>query len=143
MPLYATATPELSRRFPDFVLHGEGKTRVNQIRAYQVVYTAPSPAADVGRNVLLLHERPGAGAASRLVMLTAAGGEPGVTEPAKSAPRGAAAAAEDVRLGEAGLLPESAVAAGCARARSAGGQGAGLSSPGVDGIGGPAVPSCT
>ncbi len=43
-----------------FVLRGEGKTRVNKVPGYQVLYTTMAQGHELyGRNVLLLPEKPG------------------------------------------------------------------------------------
>ena len=41
----AATSARCARRYPDFVLRGEGKTRVNTRAGYQVLYTRPSTAA--------------------------------------------------------------------------------------------------
>jgi hypothetical protein len=61
----------LARRDPDFVLRGEGKTRVNGVPAYHVLYTATVEGHTMyGRDVLLLPERAGAREGVEIVMLT-------------------------------------------------------------------------
>jgi hypothetical protein len=62
LPLYANGyIDELSRKFDSFVLRGEGKTRVNTVPAYDVLYTATVEGREMyGRDVLLLPERTGA-----------------------------------------------------------------------------------
>jgi hypothetical protein len=62
LPLYASGyISGLSRQFSDFVLRGEGKTRVNTVPAYDVLYTAMVGGREMyGRDVLLLPERTGA-----------------------------------------------------------------------------------
>jgi len=53
------------------VLRGEGKTRVNAVPAYQVLYTAVVDGRTMyGRDVLLLPERHGAREGVEIVMLT-------------------------------------------------------------------------
>jgi hypothetical protein len=61
LPLYASGyIGELRGRFTDFVLRGEGKTRVNTVPAYDVLYTATVGGREMyGRDVLLLPEQPG------------------------------------------------------------------------------------
>ena len=62
---------------PDFVLRGEGKTRVNTVPAYDVLYTATVEGREMyGRDVLLLPERAGAREGVEIVMLTAPRREP-------------------------------------------------------------------
>jgi hypothetical protein len=72
LPVYAAGyIRELERRDTDFVLRGEGKTRVNAVPAYQVLYTATVEGRTMyGRDVLLLPERPGAREGVEIVMLT-------------------------------------------------------------------------
>ena len=84
VPLYASAyIAELSRRYPGFVLRGEGKVRLNsKLGGYQVAYTTIVDGRRMlGRNVLLLHERTGERSGVELVMLTAPGANPQITEP--------------------------------------------------------------
>jgi hypothetical protein len=84
IPLYANAyIRELSRRVPDFVLRGEGKTRLSSsLGGYQVAYTTIVAGRPMlGRNILLLHERPGERNGVEIVMLVAVGADPQVTEP--------------------------------------------------------------
>ncbi|HEY2397807.1 MAG TPA: hypothetical protein VGH78_02345 [Solirubrobacteraceae bacterium] len=72
LPVYAAGyIRELERRDTGFVLRGEGKTRVNAVPAYQVLYTAIVDGRTMyGRDVLLLPERPGAREGVAIVMLT-------------------------------------------------------------------------
>ncbi|HEV7562579.1 MAG TPA: hypothetical protein VGO24_03675 [Solirubrobacterales bacterium] len=72
LPVYAAGhIRELERRNSGFVLRGEGKTRVNAVPAYQVLYTATVEGRPMyGRDVLLLPERPGAREGVEIVMLT-------------------------------------------------------------------------
>jgi hypothetical protein len=84
VPLYASAyIGKLSRRYPGFVLRGEGKTRLNsKLGGYQVAYTTiVAGRRMLGRNVLLLHERSGQRSGVEIVMLTAPGANPQITEP--------------------------------------------------------------
>ncbi len=73
LPVYATAYAErLAARFPQLALRGDGKTRVNKVVTYQVLYeTTIDGRRMYGRNVLLLPERPGARTGVEIVMLTA------------------------------------------------------------------------
>jgi hypothetical protein len=76
LPMYASSyIEELRRRYPDFVLIGEGKTRVNTVPAYDVLYTARVEGRTMyGKNVLLVAERPaGRREGVDIVMLTAPG----------------------------------------------------------------------
>jgi hypothetical protein len=72
LPVYAYGYIRgLRRRDQGFVLRGEGKTRVNAVPAYQVVYTATVEGRTMyGRDVLLLPERRGAREGVDIVMLT-------------------------------------------------------------------------
>ena len=90
LPIYATGyARQLLRRFPGAVLRGEGKTRVNKVPAYQVLYTAPVGGRQMyGRNVLLLPERAGARRGVEIVMLTAVGATSEVKEPGEVASGG-------------------------------------------------------
>ena len=68
---------------------GEGKTRVNKVPAYQVLYKVRIDGREMyGRNVLLLPERPGARRGVEIVMLTAAGATSEVKEPSEVASGG-------------------------------------------------------
>jgi hypothetical protein len=72
LPLYASGyILALAQRDTGFVLRGEGKTRVNGVPAYQVLYTAVIEGGPMyGRDVLLLPERQGAREGVDIVMLT-------------------------------------------------------------------------
>jgi hypothetical protein len=72
LPVYAAGyIRELRAHFKDFALQAEGKTRVNTVPAYQVVYTAQVDGQTMwGRNVLLLAEKPGIRRGVKIVMLT-------------------------------------------------------------------------
>jgi hypothetical protein len=88
LPLYASGyIGELGRKFSDFVLRGEGKTRVNTVPAYNIFYTARIEGREMyGRDVLLLPERSGArdGVAIEMLTLPSAG----VTSPLEVATAG-------------------------------------------------------
>ena len=90
LPVYATGYSErLAKRFAGVKLDGEGKTRVNKVPAYQVLYTARIDGRTMyGRNVLLLPERPGVREGVEIVMLTAAGATSEVKEPGEVASGG-------------------------------------------------------
>ncbi len=90
LPLYATGyTRGLAHRFQDFVLRGEGKTRVNKVPAYQVLYTARIEGHEFfGRNVLLLPERPGVRRGVEIVMLNAADARTKIKGPSEVASEG-------------------------------------------------------
>jgi hypothetical protein len=72
LPVYAAGyIRELRAHYKDFALQAEGKTRVNTVPAYQVVYTAQVDGQTMwGRNVLLLAEKPGIRRGVKIVMLT-------------------------------------------------------------------------
>jgi hypothetical protein len=72
LPLYAASyVRTLSRRYAGFQLRGEGKTKVNNVPAYHVFYTALIEGRKLyGRDVFLLPERPGAREGVDIVMLT-------------------------------------------------------------------------
>jgi hypothetical protein len=90
LPVYATGYAEgLASRFTDFQLRGEGKTRVNKVPGYQVLYTARVGARQMyGRNVLLAPDRPGVRRGVEIVMLTAVGATKEVKEPGEVASGG-------------------------------------------------------
>jgi hypothetical protein len=90
LPLYAQGyIVGLRRRYRNFVLRGEGKTRVNSVPAYDVVYTANIEGRRMfGRDVLLLPQRPGAREGVEIVMLTAPHANPQVTSPLEVAGAG-------------------------------------------------------
>ncbi|HEX9481484.1 MAG TPA: hypothetical protein VF927_05240 [Solirubrobacteraceae bacterium] len=90
LPVYATRYSEgLARRFPQLVMRGQGKTRVNKVPAYQVLYETRLDGREMyGRNVLLLPERPGARVGVEIVMLTAVGATKEVKEPGEVASGG-------------------------------------------------------
>jgi hypothetical protein len=72
LPVYAAGhIRSLEQRDTGFVLRGEGKTRVNAVPAYQVLYTAVVEGRTMyGRDVLLLPEVHGAREGVEIVMLT-------------------------------------------------------------------------
>jgi hypothetical protein len=73
----------------DFVLRGEGKTRVNAVPAYQVVYTTTVGGQEMyGRNVLLLPQKPRARRGVKIVMLTSPTANAQVTSPLEVASEG-------------------------------------------------------
>jgi hypothetical protein len=90
LPLYATAyIHALGRRYAGFMLRGEGKTRVNTVPAYQVLYTAVIEGRTMyGRDVLLLPERRGAREGVDIVMLTSPSANSQVDSPAEVASTG-------------------------------------------------------
>jgi hypothetical protein len=90
LPRYATGYAEgLARRFPGVVMRGQGKTRVNKVPAYQVLYQTRVDGREMyGRNVLLLPEGEGARKGVEIVMLTAVGATSEVKEPGEVASGG-------------------------------------------------------
>jgi hypothetical protein len=90
LPVYAVGyIRALSSRYDEFVLSGEGKTRVNTVPAYQVNYTARVDGQTMwGRNVLLLPERPGAREGVTIAMLTTPTANADVTSPLEVASEG-------------------------------------------------------
>lgn len=72
LPLYAAGyITGLQRRYPQFELAGEGKTKVDTIFAYAVSYTTVYEGRTMwGRDILVLPERPGAREGVDIVMLT-------------------------------------------------------------------------
>jgi hypothetical protein len=90
LPVYAAGYLEKLRARDDrFVLRSEGKTRVNGVPAYQVVYTERADGHTMwGRNVLLLPERAGARQGVTIVMLTSPEANAQVTSPLEVASAG-------------------------------------------------------
>lgn len=72
LPVYASGyIDRLRAKFSDFVLRGEGKTRVNTVPAYNIFYTARIEGREMyGRDVLLLPAREGVRDGVSLQMLT-------------------------------------------------------------------------
>ncbi|HUB36200.1 MAG TPA: hypothetical protein VL972_05200 [Solirubrobacteraceae bacterium] len=81
--IYANAyIAALRRRLSDFRLLGEGKTRVNTVPGYDVLYTARVQARTMyGRDILLLPERHHPAAGVAIAMLSLPGAESQVTDP--------------------------------------------------------------
>jgi hypothetical protein len=75
LPLYAHGYIEaLRRRYAGLVLRGEGKTKVNTLPAYDVLYEAPVEGRVMyGRDILIVPERTGARDGVALAMLTRPG----------------------------------------------------------------------
>jgi hypothetical protein len=73
LPLYAAGyLAVIGRRYPHFVLRGEGKTKINTVPAYDIFYTTVlNGQLMFGRDVLLLPPRPGAREGVDIVILTA------------------------------------------------------------------------
>jgi hypothetical protein len=90
LPLYASGVIEgLSRTYPEFMLRGEGKTRVNGVPAYNILYTAMLEGQLMyGRNVLLLPEAKAAREGVQIVMLVSPTVRPRVRVPSEVASTG-------------------------------------------------------
>jgi hypothetical protein len=90
LPLYAAGYIRmLNSRDADFVLRGEGKTRVNTVPAYNVEYTTRIAGHTMfGRDVLLVAQRPGAREGVNIVMLTSPTANAQVTSPLEVASEG-------------------------------------------------------
>lgn len=90
LPLYAAGYIQTLRaRYVDFVLRADGKTRVNTVPAYNILYTARVDGQTMwGRDVLLLPERPGIREGVDIVMLTSPTASPQVTSPLEVAGAG-------------------------------------------------------
>lgn len=90
LPVYAGAyIGVLSRRYAGFVLRGEGKTKVNNVAAYDVFYTALVEGRKLyGRDVLLLPERAGAREGLDIVMLSSSVRTSGARSPMEVASTG-------------------------------------------------------
>jgi hypothetical protein len=75
LPMYAAGyIAVLRRRYDDFQLRGEGRTRVNSVTGYNVLYTALVEGRTMyGRDILLLPETAGAREGVIIAMLTAPG----------------------------------------------------------------------
>lgn len=90
LPLYAAGYIRMLRaRDEDFVLRGEGKTRVNAVPAYNVEYTTSVAGRTMfGRDVLLVAQRPGEREGVNIVMLTSPTANSQVTSPLEVASAG-------------------------------------------------------
>jgi len=91
LPLYAAGyVAALARRYRAFELGSEGKTRINTIPGYQVVYTATVEGQTMwGRDVLLLPpKRPGVRDGVQITMLTSPTADPKVNSPLEVASDG-------------------------------------------------------
>jgi hypothetical protein len=90
LALYAAGyIDSLRSRLQGFVLRGDGKTRVNNVPAYQVLYTAVVGGRTMwGRNVLLLKQQPHARRGVKIVMLTSPTANAQVTSPLEVASEG-------------------------------------------------------
>jgi hypothetical protein len=90
LPLYAAGhIGELESRYRGFVLRGEGKTRVNQVAAYNIFFSAQVAGRTMwGRDVLLLPQRTRPRHGVELVMLTSPTANKQVTSPLEVASEG-------------------------------------------------------
>jgi hypothetical protein len=90
LPLYASGYIEgLRGKFSGFVLRGEGKTRVNKVPAYNVLYTATVMGREMyGRDVLLLPDRAGARDGVAIEMLSLPSASSKVSSPLEVAGAG-------------------------------------------------------
>jgi hypothetical protein len=90
LPLYAAGYIRgLRARYVDFVLRAEGKTRVNTVPAYDVLYTVLVDGQTMwGRDVLLAPDRLGAREGVDIVMLTSPTASSQVTSPLEVASAG-------------------------------------------------------
>lgn len=90
LPVYATSyIRELARRDEHFVLYGEGFERINTVPAYDVFYTTTVEGRRMlGRDVLLVAQRPGQRAGVKITMLTAPYANRDVTSPLEVATTG-------------------------------------------------------
>ncbi len=90
MPVFAASyIRALSRRDPGFELRGEGKTKVNGVPAYDILYTTTVDGRKLfGRDFLLLPEAAGAREGVAIVVLLAKGAVPSVVAPAEVATGG-------------------------------------------------------
>ena len=90
LPVYAEGyIRSLSSRDEAFVLRGEGKTRVNSVPAYNIIYTTRINGQTMwGRDLLLLPDRPGAREGVDIVLLTSPTANPQVTSPLEVASTG-------------------------------------------------------
>jgi hypothetical protein len=90
LPIYASGyVRELESREHGFLLQGEGRTRVNKVPGYEVLYTTQVEGRQMyGRNVLLLPERPGVRDGVTIVMLASPTASSQVSSPMEIASAG-------------------------------------------------------
>ncbi|HEY2216201.1 MAG TPA: hypothetical protein VGH21_01815 [Solirubrobacteraceae bacterium] len=90
LPLYAAGyIARLRARDRDFVLRGDGKTRVNNVPSYQVLYTTVVHGETMyGRDILLLPQKPQARRGVNIVLLTSPTADRQVTSPLEVASDG-------------------------------------------------------
>jgi len=90
LPLFASSRlAALAARYPNLVLQAEGKTRVNTVPAYQVIFTATVGGQTMwGRDVLLLAQRPHVRKGVEITMLTTPTANKQVSSPLEVASNG-------------------------------------------------------
>jgi hypothetical protein len=90
LPSYASGyIARLRAQLPGFVLRGEGKTRVNTVPGYQVLFTERAGARELyGRSVLLVPPREGARAGVIIAMLNWASADRSIKAPSEVASTG-------------------------------------------------------
>lgn len=90
LPSYASSyIAKLGASLSAFQLRGEGKTRVNTVPGYQVLYSTRIAGREVyGRNVLLLPPRPSPRKGVEIMMLTSATASSEVKAPSEVASAG-------------------------------------------------------
>jgi hypothetical protein len=90
LPIYASAyIARLRAQLPGFVLSGEGKTRVNAVPGYQVLFTERAGGRELyGRSVLLVPPREGSREGVIIAMLNWASADRSVKAPSEVASTG-------------------------------------------------------
>jgi hypothetical protein len=90
LPVFASSRiAALAARYPSFVLRAEGKTRVNTVPAYQVIFTATVDGQTMwGRDVFLLAQRPQVRKGVEITMLTTPTASRQVSSPVEVASAG-------------------------------------------------------
>ena len=90
LPVFASSRiAALAARYPNFVLRAEGKTRVNAVPAYQVIFTATVGGQTMfGRDVFLLAQRPHVRKGVEITMLTTPTANRQVSSPLEVASEG-------------------------------------------------------
>jgi len=90
LPVFASGRiAALAARYPSFVLRAEGKTRVNTVPAYQVIFTATVDGQTMfGRDVFLLAQRPHVRKGVEITMLTTPTANRQVSSPLEVASEG-------------------------------------------------------
>ncbi|HEY1833819.1 MAG TPA: hypothetical protein VGG08_05225 [Solirubrobacteraceae bacterium] len=83
LPVFASHyLPRLAARFADYAPRGEGRTRVNGVPGYQLLFSANVAGREIyGRDVLLLPPKEGATRGVSILMLTAVGATAQVEAP--------------------------------------------------------------